>query len=134
MSVDLVPVGKTVEPPAPWVEVLQDDETLTPVNLCTAPLGTEKVEVKVVVTLGVVTSEVTLSKLYEYVVFDTTDSKVTVVGDTNAVTGCLTASLTVRGIIGIPHIVDDYLPVSAASVGLIKSLSESAVLPTSLTT
>lgn len=89
---------------------------------------------KVVVTLGVATRDVTLSKLYEFVVLDTPGSKVTAVGGTNAVTGCFTASLTVRGMIEIPQIVDGYFPVSAVSVGLIKSLSESAVLPTSLTT
>lgn len=130
----MVPVGNAVAPPGPCVDELQQDDTLTPVNLCYAPFGTDKVEVKVVVTLGVATSEVTLSKLYGPVVLDTTGSKVTAVGGTNAVTGCLTASLTVRGIIDMPHIVDDYLPVSAVSVDLMKSLSESAVLPTSLTT
>lgn len=133
-SVGLVPAGKAVAPPAPWVGGLQQDGTLTPVNLCYAPHGTDKVGVKVVVTLGVATREVTLSKLYEFVVFDTTGSKVTAVGGTKAVTGCLTASLTVRGMIGIPQIVDDYLPVSAVSVDFIKSLSGSAVLPTSFTT
>lgn len=130
----MVPVGNAVDPPAPWVDELQHDGTLTPVNLWTAPFETDKVEVKVVETLGVVTREVTLSKLYDPVVFDKTDYKAIAVGGTKVVTGCLTASLTVRGMMDIPQIVDGYLPVSAVSVDLMKSLSGSAVLPTSLTT